>query len=110
MKNLLHAFSTVLFCIVICATTKAQLPDGSQAPDFTLQDVEGNTHNLYSYLAQGFTVILDFSGHWCLPCWNYHSTGTLSSIYDLHGPETGDSTIMVFMMDYGERETIARKS
>lgn len=102
MKNLLHAFSTVIFCIVICATTKAQLPDGSQAPDFTLQDVEGNTHNLYAYLAQGYTVILDFSGHWCLPCWNYHSTGTLSSIYDLHGPETGDSTIMVFMMDYGD--------
>ena len=38
----------------------AQLPDGSVAPDFTLTDLNGTTHNLYNLLDQGYTVFLDF--------------------------------------------------
>ena len=28
---------------------QAQLPNGSVAPDFTLTDLDGTSHNLYSY-------------------------------------------------------------
>ena len=46
------------------STSWAQLPNGSIAPDFTLTDINGQSHNLYSYLNEGKTVILDFSATW----------------------------------------------
>ena len=66
--------------------TFAQLPDGSIAPDFTTTDIYGNAHNLYDYLDEGYTVILDISATWCGPCWNYHSGGTFEEIWEAHGP------------------------
>ena len=48
----------------------AQLPDGSVAPDFTITDIDGEEHNLYSYLDYGYSVIIDFSATWCGTCWN----------------------------------------
>lgn len=43
---------------------QAQLADGSTAPDFTLTDINGQTHHLYDYLGAGKTVIIDF---FCCP-------------------------------------------
>ena len=43
----------------------AQVADGTIAPDFTVTDIMGNTHNLYSYLNANKHVILDFSATWC---------------------------------------------
>ena len=31
------------------------------APDFTVNDIDGNTHHLYSYLDEGMHVLLLFS-------------------------------------------------
>ncbi|MGD6804094.1 thiol-disulfide oxidoreductase ResA [Rossellomorea aquimaris] len=42
------------------------LKAGDQAPDFVLQDMEGNTHQLSDYKGQG--VFLNFWGTWCKPC------------------------------------------
>ena len=39
---------------------------GSQAPDFTLPDAEGNEHSLSDF--QGKYVFLDFWASWCSPC------------------------------------------
>ena len=63
----------------------AQLPDGSVAPDFTLTDLNGTSHSLYSYLDQGYTVFIDFSAVWCPPCWSYHQTHALEDLYVDHG-------------------------
>ena len=65
---------------------QAQLPNGSIAPDFTLTDLDSVTHNLYSYLDNGYTVFLDFSAVWCGPCWGYHTSGALEDLYMNHGP------------------------
>ena len=65
----------------------SQLADGSIAPEFTLTDIEGNTHTLYDYLDQGYTVFIDFSAVWCGPCWGYHTSGALESLYENHGPD-----------------------
>lgn len=35
-----------------------------QAPDFTAKDINGNTHNLYTYLNQQKYVLLDFTASW----------------------------------------------
>ena len=84
----------------------AQLPDGSVAPDFNLVDLNGNSHNLYSILDQGYTVFLDFSAVWCGPCWNYHTSGALEDLYHNHGPSSDASVsanttddVMVFMIE-----------
>ena len=64
----------------------SQLPDGSIAPDFTTTDVNGNSHTLYDYLDQGYTVILQISAVWSGPDWNYSSNGVLQEIWGAHGP------------------------
>ena len=57
--------------------SQAQLPDGSLAPDFTLTDLSGTSHNLYSLLDDGYTVFIEFTAVWCPPCWNYHTSDAL---------------------------------
>ncbi|MGV3631386.1 MAG: T9SS type A sorting domain-containing protein [Bacteroidota bacterium] len=68
----------------------AQLPNGSVAPDFTLTDIDGNTHNLYTYLNAGKTVFIDVSATWCGPCWNFHNTHALDNLWTNHGPVGGN--------------------
>lgn len=85
---------------------KAQIADGSVAPDFTLTDINGNSHNLYSYLNQGYDVILDFSATWCVPCWNYHQSHILEDVYDLYGPP-GTNEVMVLMIEASPSTTVA---
>ncbi len=64
----------------------AQIPNGSIAPNFTVTDINGQSHNLYNLLDQGKTVYLDVFATWCVPCWNYHQTHALKEIWDTYGP------------------------
>ena len=75
----------------------AQLPDGSVAPDFTITDIEGEDHNLYSYLDSGYSVIIDFSATWCGPCWNYHTSGVFEELYAAHGPDGSNELRILFI-------------
>ena len=98
----------ILLILFLCLSTviNAQLPNGSTAPDWTLTDLNGTTHNLYTYLDQSYTVFIDFSAVWCGPCWGYHTSGALEDLYIHHGPlgfpnvnsnSTGD--VMVFFIE-----------
>jgi len=93
--------------------SSAQLANGSIAPDWTLTDINGTAHNLYSYLDQSYTVFIDFSAIWCGPCWSYHTSGALEDLYEHHGPagfpnvdpSTTDD-VMVFFIE-GDQGTLA---
>ena len=101
-------------CVAIFtfSNSHAQLADGSVAPDWTLTDLNGTTHNLYSYLDNGYTVFIDFSAVWCGPCWSYHISGALEDLYMNHGPagmpnvnaNTTDD-VMVFFIE-GDENTV----
>ncbi|MCB9043286.1 MAG: T9SS type A sorting domain-containing protein [Chitinophagales bacterium] len=82
-------------------SAQAQLENGTIAPDFTLTDLNGNSHNLYSYLNQGKIVVLDMFATWCTTCWNY--APKIKEAYQLHGPN-GDNT-MVFLALEADSQT-----
>lgn len=87
----------------------AQLTPGSTAPNWTFTDLNGNSWTLYTLTAAGKTVFIDVSATWCGPCWNYHNTGALETIYDEFGP-TGTivpNEIMVFFIEGDQATTIA---
>jgi len=102
MKKLI---TILLFTLFTLNNTQAQLPDGSVAPDFTFNDLNGVSHTLYSYLDSGYTVFVDFSAVWCPPCWGYHSSGALENLYANHGPagmphvnaSTTDDVMVIFV-------------
>ena len=110
MKKILLILTVALLSF---NNAQAQLPDGSIAPNFTLTDLDGTSHELYALLDQGYTVFLDFSAVWCGPCWSYHTAGTLEDLYENHGPagypnvsaNTTDD-VMVFMIE-GDENTLA---
>ncbi len=94
MKRLL-LFSFVILSFSLHAT----LPEGAIAEDWTLDDIDGNTHSLYAdYLDQGWSVVIDMSATWCGPCWTFHQSGTMEDIYDDYGP-SGEGIIMPMMIE-----------
>ena len=90
-------FLSLVVMAATLSTSWAQLPDGSVAPDFTMTDIYGETHNLYSYLDEGMSVILNFSAVWCGPCLDYKEEGVLNDIYNAFGPNgSGDIMVLSF--------------
>ena len=63
-----HFLLTFLVSIVFFTSGYSQLPSGTIAPAFTVTDLDGNTHDLYSYLNNGVSVVIDVSATWCGPC------------------------------------------
>nr|MBA3971215.1 hypothetical protein [Bacteroidota bacterium] len=88
MKKILQLTAAAALSLA-AIDAKAQLPDGSIAPNWTLTDINGVSHTLYSDLDAGKTVFIDVSATWCGPCWSYHGTGALDALWAAHGPTGG---------------------
>jgi len=88
----------VIAAIACSVVSYAQLPDGTTAPDFTFTDINGVVQNLYTYLNEGKYVAIDISATWCVPCWNYHNTHVLDSLYALHDIP-GDNTWKIMFIE-----------
>ena len=90
----------VLLCASLCwaaisHSIHAQLPDNSIAPDFSVTDIEGNTHHLYGYLDQGYTVVLKVFATWSGPDWSYQNSGALQNLYLNEGVSNGGDVIVL---------------
>jgi hypothetical protein len=93
---------SILFFVALMDihNVKAQLANGSAAPDWTLTDLNGNSWNLHAILDQQKSAILDFSATWCSICWNYHNTNALKTTYNNYGPSgTNKSTVFFIEPD-----------
>lgn len=69
---------------------------GATAPDFTVTDINGTQHTLYSYLNSGKVVLLDVSATWCGPCWNFHNAHYLEDLYAEYGPAGTNEVVVLF--------------
>ena len=74
---------------------------GNPAPDFTVTDVDGNTHRLYDYVEDGKVVVLDFYYTTCGPCQFYSPQVNLA--YSKYGCNTAN--VIFLSIDYNDTDT-----
>ncbi len=91
-KTLLLAFS-----LFLASSTFAQLQNYTNAPDFVLETIAGDTFNLYKTLDSGKTVIIDVMATWCPPCWSWHEGEYFKDLYSAYGPDGTDELRMVMV-------------
>lgn len=92
MKTL---FTAIILSFIAHISVFAQ-PSGDVFPDFTVDDIDGNSHHLQSYLDDGKIVLIDVFATWCSVCIN--SLPAIDAIYEEHGPE-GDNTLVLLSFE-----------
>ncbi len=83
MKNTLPL---ILICLAFLSNAQSGMLNGTgDAPDITVNDINGNTHNLYNYLDSGYVMVLELLSTTCGHCQS-HAIGTENS-YLANGPD-----------------------
>ncbi|SRX55640.1 T9SS type A sorting domain-containing protein [Aequorivita sp. CIP111184] len=78
----------LLFFTIFANAQTANYQVGDVVDDFTVTDIDGNEYNLYSLIADGKYVWLDFFYVDCVPCQN--SAPTFNEFFDKYGCNEGD--------------------
>lgn len=81
----------ILIFFLVITSSFAQInnyENGDTVNDFTVVDVYGNTHNLYTYTAEGKYVFLDFFYSACGGCQNFMPV--FNEFYDKYGCNEGE--------------------
>ena len=87
MKQLLNRF----LLVASFGLTGMAMGQYGTAPDFTVTDIEGNTHQLYAdILDQGKIAVVQIAATWCPPCWVLHTSGALQGLHEAFGPDGTD--------------------
>lgn len=96
-----------LLMLLICLPfiNNAQLNNfsvGDVAPDFTVTDIHGHTHNLSDYA--GKYVVVDLFAYWCGPC--AAIAPTINEIYKKYGCNAYDVVVLSVEYEGTEQQTI----
>lgn len=76
----------------LCHSQVSNYASGTTVPDFTVTDLNGQTHSLYNYTAQGKYVVLDFFAYWCTTC--AANAPVVDSFYRTYGCNEGDVVVI----------------
>ena len=76
---------------------------GSEAPDFTVYDLEGNSHKLSDF--RGKPVLLNFWASWCGPC--QMEMPDFQDFYETYGEEVH---FLIVNLTDGQQETVESAS
>jgi thiol-disulfide isomerase/thioredoxin len=98
MKKIL--LSALVIATSLSLNAQLALSVGSTAPDWTVTDVHGQTHNLYDITAAGQPVIIDFFFTTCGPC--QATAPIITRFYQKYGCNQGD--IFVISIDSGDTD------
>lgn len=90
-------FVSLIICVLLFPCLKAQIADGSVAPNIIGVDLEGNSYDLYQILESGKGVIIEISATWCSPCYFMHKRHFLDLIRQTYGPEGTDELEVLFL-------------
>jgi thiol-disulfide isomerase/thioredoxin len=71
------------------------------AVDFTVTDLEGESHTLFDYLEDGKYVCLDFFAYWCGPC--QATAPEFNEVFHMYGCNAGD--VIFLSLEYEGTDT-----
>jgi hypothetical protein len=98
-----------LACLLSLATGQAQIQDGELMFDFTVNDINGNSHSLYPVLDEGKTVVLFCFATWDSQSWEYYQQQTLETFAANYGPE-GSNVCEVWRIESESTNSVAQLS
>ncbi len=84
----MNRFYILLFLMALMQPLLSQLPNGSVAPDFEVEDVYGNVYSLYAMMGSNKSACVGFEATWCGFCWHFHESHVLDQVVNNLGAST----------------------
>lgn len=80
MKAVLHGLLSMLLIVSVASADEPMAKIGEKAPEFTLVDLDGNSHSLADLTKQGKIVVLEWFNNDCPVCAKHAQSKTIINL------------------------------